>query len=464
MQIATSEEPPNRSAPRWQHAPTRALVQLAGPITLSGLSFAAMGVVDTLLVGRLGASELAGVGLGLVVTTLLMGFGFGLLRGVKVLLAQARGRGQGERALAFVGAGLWLALFLGLAMMALAELAALIVPHFAASEAAGRAARRYIVIRALGMPLILGYVALREARYGYGDTRSAMVSAILGNVCHALLDYVALHRLGLGAAGAAGANVLAFALQFGLLAFVQRPSGFGLRLANSAAVLAVVRAGAFTGLQFVLEMGSIAGLSLLLAGVSDAHMAAHQIALQLAAFCFLPALAIAESATLLSAEAVGSGALSLVRVVAHGARRVALLYAGTCALILLLGGGLIAAQFTRDPALIAVVRTVFVALAAHQLFEAVALAGQGVLRGVGATRYTAFCALSCAWLCTPTVGYVLVRVWELGAVGAWLSLTVEMACCSLLVWRHVEGGAWQRDVERERALGLGMRQSQPSVA
>ncbi|MET0340558.1 MAG: MATE family efflux transporter [Polyangiales bacterium] len=437
----------------WQAAPARALLKLAGPITLSSISFAFMGVVDTLLVGGLGPAVLAGVGLGIVITNGLMGFGFGLLRGVKVLLAQARGRGEHASAQVYARAGLVVALWLGVLMMALGEGAALFVGRFAASPEAGEAARRYIAVRSLGMPIILGYVALREARYGFGETRAPLISALAGNLAHALLDYVALYVLAWGAAGAATANVLAFTVQACLLGVAQRSGGFAMGKEERAAAWEVARVGAFTGMQFALEIGSLAALSLLLAGVSDHQMAAHQIAVQLAAFCFLPALAIGESATLMAAEALGSGRTALVREVAHVARNVALIYAGLCALVLTLGGGPIAHAFTKDEALVSVVRVVLVATAAHQLLEAMAVTGHGVLRGVGAARLSALCALGCAWLCTPWLGYLLVRQLELGALGAWVARCVELCLASFIVWRAIERGSWARPAPR-RAVAL----------
>ena len=440
--VTEPPEPSLASSLSWEAAPVRALCKLAAPITLSGISFAIMGVVDTLLVSALGAAQLAGVGIGIVVTNGLMGFGFGTLRGVKVLLAQARGRGAHESAHVYVGAGVLSALALGAIMMLLGFAAAALAPRFTASIEAGEAARRYIAVRSIGMPIILGYVALREARYGFGETRAPLVSALIGNVAHMLLDLLALRVLGWGAAGAAAANVLAFTLQATLLASVQREAAFTFGPAQRRAMLDIARVGAFTGMQFALEIASIAVLSLLLAGVSDLQMAAHQIAVQLSAFCFLPALAISEAATLLSAEALGRGRPSSVRAAAYAARKVALAYAGLCALVLVGFGAPLAGFFTDDPALAQLVRTVFVASAANQLVEAVALAGHGVLRGVGAARLSALTALGCAWLLTPWLGYLLIRQLELGAVGAWIAHATEIACGALIVWRAIERGAF----------------------
>jgi MATE family multidrug resistance protein len=426
----------------WEARPGRALLALTGPTTLTMLSFACVGVIDTLLVSKLGAATLAGVGVGIVVTQFLGGFGFGMLRGEKVLLAQARG--DSARARTLVGAAVLVALQLGLAMLVLGELAALIVPRFCATAEAGAAARTYLAVRSLAFPVLMVYVALREARYGHGQPRAPMISAILGNATQAVLEYVALYALGWGAAGAALAGAMSFVVQAALLAFAQREGGITFGRAAYEARIEVMRAGAFTGLQFVLETGSLVVLSLLLAGMSDLQMGAHQIAAQLSAFCFLPALAIAESATVLAAEAFGRARYDAVHAVARAARKLGLAYALLCATALIAGGGVIAGWFTAEPALAAVVRTVLGMVAAHQLFDALALGSHGVLRGVGAARFSALCAMACAWLCTPWLGYLLARHYELGAVGAWIAHTLEVAAASFVLARYVERGSWQR--------------------
>jgi MATE family multidrug resistance protein len=447
-------EPPIRSRDsgellRWEGAPARELVRLAAPITLSFLSFAVMGLIDTLFVAKLGAAVLAGVAIGIVVTNGIMGFGFGVLRGLKTLLAQSRGSGQSEIQ-ALVGAGVLVGLWIGLGALALGELAAWLVPHCMASAEAGQAAREYIAVRSLGAPIVVVYVALREARYGLGDTRGPLVSSIAGNLVHALLDYVVLFVLGWGAAGAAFANLLAYVLQAALLAHAQRRTGIVLRLADFAAQRAVIRAGAFTGLQWAFEIGALALLSLLLAGLGDRAVAAHQLATQLVVFSFLPALATAEAASMLVAEAVGRGRLSAVHAVAYAARRVALIYASGCAALFVLAQRPLAAAMTADLALQREARPVFWAAACYLVLEAVAVTGHGVLRGVGAQRYSALCALACAWSCTPLLSLSFTRALGVGAPGGFMARAFEMALVSTLLWRHVDRQGWLAVAQRSR--------------
>jgi MATE family multidrug resistance protein len=269
-----------------------------------------------------------------------------------------------------------------------------------------------------------------------------MLSALAGNVVHACFDYAALMVLGWGARGAAAANVGAFMLQTLLLCAAHRRSGLTMGRRELALVPDVLRAGAFTGLQWALELGALGLLSLLLAGLSDSDMAAHQIAVQLTAFSFLPALSIAEAATVLAGEAVGKGRMALVPRVAQAALVLSLGYAGLCALVFACFGGVIAGCFSQDRALVSLATSVLLVAALHQVLEAAAIAGHGVLRGAGAQRLSAMCAIGCSWGCLPVPALVLTRVFMWGAPGGWLARVFEAVVTFGMVWWQIGRRGW----------------------
>ncbi len=443
---------PNIRVLPWESHPARELVRMAWPITLSGLSFAAMGVVDTVMIAHLGEAELAGVGLGAMITLGVLGFGFGLLRGVKVLLAQAHGAGSVAQTRSYVAAGLMVALWMGVLMAAVGQFVAVGAAHFAASERAASAVRTYVSIRTLGAPIIMTYVALREARYGRSQTRLPMVSAIAANVLHAVLDYTAIYVLELGVAGAALANLGAFSLQASILLGAELRTGIVISKRAWHAQKDVLRMGVFTGLQWLLEIGSLTVLSALLAGVSDRDMAAHQVAVQVTAFSFLPALSLAEAATVLVAQAVGFGRMSLVPRVARATLTLCLGYVVTCSFAFVFAGASIARVFSEDMALRTLSRWVLVAAAVHQIFDATTAVGHGVLRGVGAQRTSASIAIACAWTCTPLLGLLFARGLGLGAPGGWMAMSVEMMAATTFVWLHITGLGWVPAARRSRRL------------
>lgn len=434
----------------WADRPAPELVRLAWPIAVSNLSYAAMGLADTLFVSELGSAPLAGVGLGGILSMGLMAFGCGLYRGVKILTSQSAGAGRLQDARRFVGAGMISALWLGAVMILLGRLVGVWAGQLSASPEAGAAACVYIHVRTLGAPLLFVYVALREARYGRSDSRAPMVAALAGNVLNIALDYVALFVLDMGVAGAALATVIAFGVSAALLVRAQWADGFGIDRLGFAAQREVFRAGLPTGLQFVLDIAAFAVISAVLAGLSDADIAAHQIALHVTSVAFLPALALAEASTVLVGKAVGANRDELVPRVARAALLMGVAYATVCAWALLgLGAGIVN-LFSPDARLLEVGVKVLVVGAFMQWFDATCTVGHGVLRGAGDQRFSAAAAVLCAWACTPTLGFWFARSLGWGAVGGWVALSVEMVIGTFVVWHRIQLKGWVRSAEQAR--------------
>ncbi|HXU84161.1 MAG TPA: MATE family efflux transporter, partial [Polyangia bacterium] len=285
-------------------------MRLTGPIAASTISYSLMTLTDTLLVGHLGRSELAGVALGGLFSFVLVCFSFGLLRAANTLVSQAVGAGRADRATVFLGAALVTGLGLGLVTVLVGQVVALLLPHLTATAAAGRAARTYLAIRILGAPLALSYVALREVSYGRGNAGAPMRATVAANLVNIALAYLLVFVWDFGVAGAALATVLANAVELGGLLFRQRD--LGLRQVTRAELRALWRLGTPTGVQYILEVGSFAILSMAISLRSDAEMAAHQIAIQVIHFTFLPVWAVGEAGAVLAGQAVGADEDGLV--------------------------------------------------------------------------------------------------------------------------------------------------------
>ena len=174
------------------------LTRLAWPITVSMLSYSVMTMVDTVFVGRLGAGALAGVGLGAVISFTLLCFGMGLLRALKVLVAQAVGAGHPGRVPGFLVSGLATATALGLLAALAGQLLGPLVHLLAGGGETSEKAASYLAVACLGAPFVLGATALREIRYGLGDSRTPMRAALWANAINAPLNAAFIFGFGWG--------------------------------------------------------------------------------------------------------------------------------------------------------------------------------------------------------------------------------------------------------------------------
>jgi MATE family multidrug resistance protein len=443
----------------WEGREARELVRQAWPITISMVSYSVMTLTDTVLVGHLGAAALAGVGLGGTLAFVGLCFSFGLLRGAKTLVSQARGAGRHDQVLDHQRAASVMAATLGLITAVIGQAAALVVGRLAKDPAAAQAASTYLSIRLLAAPMVMVYVAVREVRYGLGDSRSPMVATVTANLVNVGLALVFIRGFGWGVAGAAWATVVAHTVELLVLAGLVGRAALGLGAAGAAlpnvgqlwaqirALGANLRAllvvGLPVGVQFMLEVGSFALAASLIARMGVFEMAAHQIAIQVIHFSFLPALAVSEAASVLAGEAVGAEQPRRVLRVAHVAIALTSVYTLLWTLVMALGAPWLASAFTADAKVVAVAVSLLHIAAIFQIFDGANVIARGILRGTGDVKFAAWVGVATAWAATPPLTWGLGMLAGLGARGAWWGITAETVVGALILWWRLERGGWE---------------------
>jgi MATE family multidrug resistance protein len=428
----------------------RDLVRLSWPIAVSVLSYSLMTFVDTYFVARLGAASVGGVGIGGVAAFTTLCFAIGVLRAVKVLVSQESGAGRTASVQAYLGAGIWLAFGFGVASTLLAWPVAKLLPSLS-SGLAGDIAASYLSIRALGTLPVLLQAALREARYGVGDSRTPMYGALVANLVHIPLNYLFIFSFGWGVEGAAWSTVLIQVLELGWLVRVHYPTGFGLRLARLRHLLHLLRVGVSTGLEFFLGVSAFSVLVALIARMSEADLAAHQIGIQLIHFAFLPVVAVGEAGSVLAGQAVGSDRDRLVVIVARRALALAGVYAGICTLLFALGPELLLSGFAAETRVREIGIHLLWVAAGFQLFDAVNIVLRAVLRGTGDVRIPTLQAVLSGWALTPPLTWWLGIHLGFGAVGGWLALSADIVFGAGFLAFRTWRGAWRPSAQASRA-------------
>ena len=434
----------------WTDRPGRELLRLAWPITVSMLSYSTMTLASTAFVARIGADELAGVGLAGVVGFALVCFGVGLLRGSKTLVSQAIGAGRRDRLPELLGSALAIAAVLGVVALVAGQLVAPLVAALESSPRAGRFAAQYLAIRSLGAPLVLVFAAVRESRYGAGDTRAPMRASLAGNAVNLALDATLILGLGWGVRGAALAAICGNATELAMLAWPNRARLRAARVTR-AALRDVWREGVPNGAQFIMEVGSFLILSVLVARMPAIDGAAHQMVLQLINVSFLPAHSLAEAAAVLVGQAVGAGRDALVPRVARRALALGAGYASVCAVgYAMLGGAIVTALAAGDGALAARATTLIHVSLAFLVADAANVIARGVLRGASDIRFAAVVGITTSWLTTPPLTWILGMHLGLGVVGGWIGLAFEIVVGAILFWLRVWRGGWRPAAARAR--------------
>jgi MATE family multidrug resistance protein len=437
----------------WENHPFRTLLRLSWPLIASVLSFSIMNAVDTLFVARLGAEPLAGMALGSTSSFLLLCFSIGFLRAAKVLVAQAVGALRRETVDLYLAAALSAAAVGGVLTLVAAFAFAWTVPWFTKSLVTSEAAQAYVTILGIGaLPRLLS-VAIRQVRYGLGDTRSPMVATLVANLSNVGLNAWFICVLEWGVAGAAWGTSIANGIELVVMVFVQLRAGPSPRWARPA-FRELVRLGVPSGIQFVAEFGAFATITLVLSSIGALELAAHQIAMHVIHLSFLPAFAVSEAASVLVGQAVGAGRLELVRGLALRALALASGHTALCSLILLCGGEPIARCFSGDHALVQRTGELLLVASVFQIADGALVVAREALRGTGDVRFPAVVGVGAAWGLALPVTWWLGALVGWGAVGGWIGLCLEIFVSAGLLWHRLLAGAWCSAARLRHRLAL----------
>lgn len=424
-------------------------------------------LLDLAVVGRLGGGQLAALGVGTlvlsIVSTQLTFLSYG------TTARSARRFGSGDRSGAVVEGvqASWIAVAVGILIVAVAYPCAPVVMRLLVgtsspeSAAVAEDAAGWLRIAMFGVPLILLSMAGNGWMRGVQDTRRPVVYVVVGLSLAAVLVVGLVHGIGpfprMGLDGSAVANVIGQGVTGVLFAVrvvrearrVSAGTGSGRGPGSRAfapdwsiirAQLVMARDLVVRSLSFQICFVSAAAVA---ARFGVAQVAAHQLVLQLWEFMalFLDSLAIAAQA--LVGAALGAGRLGAADSVARRVTAVSVVAATAMGALFAAGATLIPRIFTSDAAVLDAVGVPWWFFVGMLPIAGVVFALDGVLLGSGDAAF-----LRTATLTGALVGFLpliwLSLVFDWGLAGVWSGLVVFMLVrLATVVWR-IRSGEWRR--------------------
>jgi MATE family multidrug resistance protein len=433
------------------------LFQLAWPIAAAMLGETAIGLVDTKLVGGLGAAALGGVGLATTFMFLCYSLTFGAMRGVKVRVAHAIGEGNGHHGFAYARAGLAMGALFGVAVLIACRDVGPLLLRLGADPEIVPYARDFLGAVTLGAPATCALSALIQHRQASGDSRTPMIVGIAGNTFNALLAWLLIYgRFGLptlGVRGAGYATATTEVLELGtMLALLLRDERRALHSSGGSSVPLFAQAarevadlGIPTGIQFTAETLAFTLFTLVLSSISKEEIAANQIALNVIRVSFLPGVAVAEATSVLVGRALGGRNLAEADASVRSGLGIAVGFMAACGVVFALAGSRLGRFFSSDELVVHGTQRLLYVAAVFQILDAVNIVVRGALRGAKDVRVVAIIGILVVWSFLPTSAYLLGKLWGLGALGAWLGFLGETTVGAALFWLRWKRGGWRRN-------------------
>jgi MATE family multidrug resistance protein len=411
----------------------RKLLRLAAPIAFTQAGYALMGLVDTAVVGRLGAPALGAIGLANGIFIAVAVIGLGAMMGLDPLFAQALGAGDSGRARRLIWQGLWLSGAVTLVLAGPLALLPIWLERAGIEPAIARDARHFLWLRLPGLWPMLAFAGLRAYLQAAHRLRALVIATVVANLANLLLDIgLVFGKLGLpelGAPGAGLATSICSFLQLGMLLLAVRPGAA--ERSRAIDLRKALSVGIPVGLQMGAEVSLFALVGLLAGRLGARSLAAHQVALSLASFTFCWAVGVGQAGTVRVGWAVGARNTP-------AARRAGLIaFAGGAgimsvfALLFWLIPGPLARMISDQPEVIAASIPLLAVCAVFQISDGTQAVGAGVLRGAGDTRF-AFLANLLGHYCVGLPVAVLLGLhlrW--GVIGLWWGLCAGLTAVAI---------------------------------
>jgi len=445
-----------------------ALIALGLPLIGSHLARMAIGVSDTVIVGRYGVDALAALVLATSTQFVLYMLGSGFAIGLMGVLPSALARGDGTEVRRATRMALWLSFMH----------AALIVPPLWFSDpllvALGQKpevaalAQSFLRIACWGVAAMLGQMVLNSYLAALGRAGVVLWVLLAGLPVNVALNIALVFgKFGLPEMGVAGSALASLIVQVVQLAVLwayalwlpkARVYRLGHRLwrPDWPAFRQVFRLGLPIGLTLVAEVGMFTAVNLMMGWIGTIELAAHGIALQLSGLAFMVHLGLSNAATIRVGNAAGRGSRQDIADGALAAILLSIVIATLAALVFLAFPRALVSLYLdpadpRTPEIVAVAVTLMFWAAMFQLADAMQAIALGLLRGVLDTRAPALIAGFSYWLIGLPAGYVAAFVLGFGAQGLWMGLLVGLLAAAILLMRRFWAGRTRGDWTRAMA-------------
>lgn len=441
----TTESDPRKRVAGSFSLNARETFTLSIPIIIGHLGHMLMAVTDNLMVGRIGAVSLAAAGLSNVLFFLVMVMGIGISVAITPLVAQIHGSGNRRECGLVLRQGLLVCLLSGLVLYLITLGLVETLEHLDQPGEVVASSRVYMGILGFSIFPMMVFQACKQFAEGLSVTTSAMVITLLANLVNVIANWMFIFgNLGAPAMGLAGAGfgtlfsrIFMAAAMVAVVArspylrnFAPFTRGFHIHVPMVKKLLGL---GVPTGLQYVFEVSSFAGASVLTGWIGTRELAAHQIALNLTSISYMFSLGISAAATIRVGTALGRKDIRAARTAGFSAITLVCLFMGIFATVFICFKGFLPGLYIDQQDVVIIASHILLVAGIFQFPDGIQAVSAGMLRGAMDVKIPTFITFAAYWLIGLPVGYVLGIRMKLGVTGVWIGLLMGLSASAVMM-------------------------------
>ncbi|MET7000011.1 MATE family efflux transporter [Chitinophaga defluvii] len=435
---------------------------LAFPVIISQLGHTLVGFSDSLIIGHTGKVPLAAVSLGNSLFTIFMVAGIGMSYGLTPLIAQENGRGNRRSIGHLLSHSLIINVAVGILLFAVIFFGSNYMGYLGQEADVLAQARPFLRFLGFSFLPLMVFLTFKQFAEGLGFTRQAMNISIIGNALNIVIGVTLVYGFfGLPRMGVIGVGIATFTdrlvMAITMAWYVLRAprfkvylQSFGFQHISWATIKKVLGIGTPVALQYLFEVSAFSGAAIMVGWIGAGELAAHQIALSLAAMTYMMASGVSAAAGIKSGNNMGRKDFKELRMSAIASYHMVLMLMGAAALLFMFGNQLLPRMYIQDPTVIAIAAHLLIIAAFFQLFDGTQVVGLGILRGLGDVRLPTIITMLAYWGMGMPIAYWFGIHLGWGVEGIWYGLLIGLLTASVLLFvrfhyktKQLEAGAFK---------------------
>lgn len=420
-------------------------IKLAIPVVITQIGQMTMGLVDTLMVGKLGPEAIGSVALANAIFFFVTVFAMGLCSPLDHFISKAMGEKQGlEVTTQWRLQGLYFSILISLPLMAFIYIIINNLVFFGVPPITAGGAKEFNHFYVFSLIPLMVFFSQRQFLQASGKASAVSYSLLVGNIINIFLNWVFIYgNLNMPALGIQGSALSSLITRIILCAYLLYLSfNFQKQISwnfNFNFQKKLFHLGLPAGLHHVFEVGVFSLSTALASKLGPLKLAAHSIVLNLASFTFMIPLGISSAAAIRVGNYLGEKKKKEMILAGYAAFFLGLMTMIISALILLIFGKYLTTLFTKDVEVINTAGQIILLAALFQIADGIQVIGAGTLRGLGETKFTALSNFIGHWLIGLPIGVYLCFYTPLGLQGLWTGLSLGLFYVAFVLFQ-----AWRK--------------------
>jgi MATE family multidrug resistance protein len=418
-------------------------IKLAYPVVIGQLGHMMLGVVDSLMVGRLGAVYLAAASLvnGLILLILVLGIGMSVA--LTPLVAIAKGSEKHDECGIILRQGLLVNLIFSFLLVIVIYFLADLVYYLDQPIEVAQYAESYLKILNISIIPFMLFQTYKQFSEGLSFTKPPMVILVVSNLVNAFGNWVLIFgnlgfpKMELDGAGYASLMTRIF-MAIAIFLYIRNAKSFKefdpslkFKSINMPIIKKIVNLGIPGGFQMFFEVGGFSFAAIMVGWIGVNQLAAHQIALNLASITFMVGLGISISATIRIGNFLGKRDLAGIKKAGFTALFLVTLIMGSFGLLFFIFRNYLPTLYINDLEVIKIASSLIIIAAIFQIVDGLQVVGVGILRGLTDLKAPMFISFVAYWIIGLPVAYLLGFVFQFGVEGIWVSFIVGLSLAAI---------------------------------